>query len=128
MVAGYGIKISAGIGAGRILDGIIVGRREIKAISSIPSDIIPCHAAFGGDIDTMGLVLIRRAVSYAGSGGRNTTATVLVGRTIDHGGIRHIKAVGTVMVSRAIGYAGGRRGRNTVESVMKSHTTGYSRT
>ena len=76
----------------------------------------------------MGLVLIRRAVGYAGSGGRNTTATVLVGCAIDHGGVRHIKAVGTVMVGCAIGYAGGRRGRNAVESVMKSHTAGYGRT
>lgn len=128
MVVGYGIKISAGIGAGRILDGIIVGRREIQSISSITSYIVPRHAAFGGDIDTMGLVLIGRAVGYAGSGGRNTTATVLVGCAIDHGGVRHIKAVGTVMVGCAIGYAGGRRGRNAVESVMKSHTAGYGRT
>ena len=35
--------------------------------------------------------------------------------------------MGTVIGSRAIGYVGGRRSRNTVEPVMRSHTVGYGR-
>jgi len=46
VVVRYCIKISAGIGAGCILDGVIVRRREVKPISFITSQIVSLDATF----------------------------------------------------------------------------------